>query len=264
MVLFVFEGVRPEENLFNSIDNLFLHIGSDKIVCTFHTNIYQLYKEIYGNDENVEDVDTVSALKSWLTKKGDNTLDSFESDSFSEIYLFFDYDPHAAQSNNLSIDELNDRVGKMLKLFDNETEHGKLYISYPMSEAFRHTQQLRDRDYYTYKCSWDECRDFKNKSAQFSYYKNMDFVSYDRCRTDEDKQTVRNNWKLLFAQNVAKANYICSSVNEIPQDKNTISQDKIFDGQLSKFIIPNSNISILSAFPLFMFEYLSADVLLSE
>ncbi len=259
MVLFVFEGVRPEENLFNSIDNLFLHIGSDKIVCTFHTNIYQLYKEIYGDDGDVEDVDTVSTLKSWLTTQGDRTLDEFESDSFSEIYLFFDYDPHAAQSNGLSMAKLNDRVGKMLKLFDNETEHGKLYVSYPMSEAFRYTKQLPDHDYYKYTCSWNDCRDFKDKSAQFSHYKNTDFVSYDRCKTDESKQSVRGNWKLLFAQNVAKANYICNSVNEIPQDKSTVSQDKIFNGQLTNFVIPSHDISILSAFPLFMFEYLHTD-----
>ncbi len=261
MVLFVFEGVRPEENLFNAIDNLFLRIGSEKIVCTFHTNIYKLYEEIYGNDENVDDVDTVATLKDWLLKKGDNTLVNYTSDSFSEIYLFFDYDPHAAQSNNLSIDVLNDHVRKMLELFNNETEHGKLFISYPMSEAFRYTKRLPDNGFYDYTCSLDECSDFKTNSAIFSYYKNTDFISYNRCKSDDDRIVVFNNWKLLFAQNVAKANYICSSNNKIPLSKNDISQDRIFNGQLKKYIIPKGVISILSAFPLFMFEYLPIDEL---
>ena len=255
MVLFVFEGKNPEDMLFGSMDSLFLHIGTQKIKCIFQTNIYQLYKEIYEQDENVDDIDTVSVLKEWLAKRGDPTIAGFDSGSFSEIYLFFDYDPHAALSIKLSLKELNGRVTQMLSLFNNETEHGKLYISYPMSEAFRYTKQLPDENYYTYTCPIGGCGTFKNDSSQFSYYKNTDFVSIDRCHNENDICEVRKNWKMLNNQNVAKANYICSSANVVPDRKEDVEQMKIFDRQLSKYI-PKQKIAILSAFPLFLFDYL--------
>ncbi|MEE0027846.1 MAG: hypothetical protein U0J70_09655 [Atopobiaceae bacterium] len=50
------------------------------------------------------------------------------------FYLFFDFDPH---QDNLTGDDASasEVVAKMLEVFDNETENGKLYISYPMVEA---------------------------------------------------------------------------------------------------------------------------------
>lgn len=55
-------------------------------------------------------------------------------DDFSEVYLFFDYDGH---QNNLGESDDSDALEQMLISFDNETENGKLYISYPMVEALR-------------------------------------------------------------------------------------------------------------------------------
>ena len=55
-------------------------------------------------------------------------------DDFSEVYLFFDYDAH---QTNLRKEDDADAVAQMLESFDNETENGKLYISYPMVEALR-------------------------------------------------------------------------------------------------------------------------------
>lgn len=256
MVLFVFEGVRPEWSLFDSIDNLFLHIGAEKMVCAFQTNIYRLYNEICSYGIDVNEIDTVSVLKGWLNTKKDKTLDKYDSDSFSEIYLFFDYDPHAAISNNLSLNELNRQVKDMLELFSNETEHGKLYVSYPMSEAIRYTRQLPDADFWKYTCPINECSDFKNKSAKFSFYKNSDFVLYSRCKTSEEVAVVRGNWQVLLNQHAFKANYICNSTNSMPLSKDEVSQIKIFTEQQKQYVDPQNVISILSAFPLFMFDYL--------
>ena len=59
-------------------------------------------------------------------------------------------------------------------------------------------------------------------------------------------------------QNVAKANYLCSGNLSMPESKEDISQRKIFAAQLQKFILPDDSVSILSAFPLFLFEYFPA------
>lgn len=53
---------------------------------------------------------------------------------FAEVFLFFDFDVHA---NNLREKNNLDALREMLGVFNNETELGKLYISYPMIEALR-------------------------------------------------------------------------------------------------------------------------------
>lgn len=58
-------------------------------------------------------------------------------EDFSEVYLFFDYDAH---QTNLGKAVNEDVIRQMLESFDNETENGKLYISYPMVEALRDYQ----------------------------------------------------------------------------------------------------------------------------
>ena len=55
------------------------------------------------------------------------------------------------QNSQLSLDEINRRVEEMLKLFDDETDNGKLYINYPMIESIRYT---RDK-YLKVRDNWD-------------------------------------------------------------------------------------------------------------
>lgn len=64
-----------------------------------------------------------------------------------------------------------------------------------------------------------------------------------------------SNWNAVNRQNVAKANYICTGVNGWPRSKDNVLQRKIFDGQLEKFISCGM-VSVLSAYPMFLFEYL--------
>ena len=45
-----------------------------------------------------------------------------------------------------------DCVPEMLNLFNNETENGKLYISYPMVEAFKHP--ISDINHQISKIEW--------------------------------------------------------------------------------------------------------------
>ena len=56
-------------------------------------------------------------------------------------------------------------------------------------------------------------------------------------------------------QNVVKANYLCNKQNDMPADKDSISQQAIFEAQLTQFIKPKEEVAILCAFPLFSFEY---------
>ena len=130
MILFVFEGVKREPDLFRTIQRLYFSNREEQIVCSYNNNIYQLYKDLQEYDG---DGDIVSLLMEKFASQKDNPLKDIDrSADISEIYLFFDYDFH---NRNLSLEEINRQVKEMLETFNNETEYGKLYIDYPMVES---------------------------------------------------------------------------------------------------------------------------------
>ncbi|ROW57287.1 hypothetical protein C3E80_21145, partial [Cronobacter malonaticus] len=74
-----------------------------------------------------------------LIKERNPELESFTRDMFSQVFLFFDYDGH---SNNAS----DEKIRKLLDFFDEETEKGRLYISYPMIESLKCISDLNNED----------------------------------------------------------------------------------------------------------------------
>ena len=91
-------------------------------------------------------------------------------------------------------------------------------------------------------------------ARDFSFYENLDFISNKR-NTEEDFQKALRNWEILKEQNTLKANYICNSFLGLPSSKSDVSQDKIFESQVSKYVLTKNEISILNSFPLFLYEY---------
>ena len=161
---------------------------------------------------------------------------------------------------------MNSQIEEMLDLFDDETDNGRLYINYPMVEAIRYTKTLPDSDYWTYVVSRKECTEssFKSIADTFSEYKSLDFLTLStrRAATEKEIQSRHDNWSILIAQNVSKANYLCSRKNEIPDDKGAVSQMSIFEAQ-KEYLISSESVSILSAFPLFLFDYFPNEKILA-
>jgi hypothetical protein len=253
MILCVFEGKKREPDIFRTLEYLFFPKGQT-IVCSFGNNIYELYRQLKSLGGGGD-------LVSILREKFENSPDSpFSPDTktsdFSEIFLFFDYD---FQNRNLTIEQMNRQISEMLELFNDETDNGQLYINYPMIEAIRYTKELPDSHFSEYCVSRTECqyKGFKDLTQLFSAYGSLDFIVFDFRKPPSEKKVsfVKQNWALLEQQNVVKANMICNGEPDIPADKSTISQKKIFESQLSQFILPKDEVAILSAFPLFNFNY---------
>lgn len=122
MILFVFEGFDREPYIYETIERLYFPRDNNNIICSFGNNIYNLYSELKQYDG---DGDIVALMKERLSDRGDFTLNGIRRTDISEVFLFFDYDFHHSQ---LSTEEFNARVEEMLKMFDNETNNGKLYI----------------------------------------------------------------------------------------------------------------------------------------
>ena len=250
MILFVFEGAEREPRVFRTLERLFFGQG-ERIVCSFGNNIYELYRQLQEFDG---DGDIVSILR----ENRADLPEGVKTSDFSEIYLFFDYD---FQNENLTLVEMNQRLREMLAVFDDETDNGKLYVSYPMVESLCYTRELPDEHFAEYTVSRCDCmeRSFKDIAREFSYYGSMDFIELpDAGHHKPGKREyarVKQNWIWLVHQHMVKANYMCTGVAEQPVDKDTVSQPRIFEAQCCMYLCDGEKIAVLNGFPLFLFEY---------
>ncbi|ATA75782.1 hypothetical protein [Capnocytophaga sp. H2931] len=220
-ILFVFEGKKTEPNIHEKLKQYFFDERT-VITCVFGTVIYSIYKDL----ETDGYLDTFSLLKNRI-----EDLKKYKKKDFSEIYLFFDCECHAT---NYSPEKLK----KLLSVFDNETESGKLYISYPMVEALKHYHSGKDFQKLTVHCS----QDYKREVNQYCEAKYIDFNQYDE-----------SIWKELIKHHLSKMNYIVADNYSYPSQ--IYSQIDIFNKQKEKFINKDDKVSVLSAFPIFIHDY---------
>ena len=245
MILFVFEGGSAEPKVFDSIGKLFLSDEDFRIVRCKH-DLPTLYSRLKANGDDL--FRTLPFEENRIEIPEGKRLDTL----FSQIFLFFDYD----FQNRMGLEKLNTILEEMLEFFDDETDNGKLYINYPMVESLKYTKDMPDADYYKYIATKDECANhlFKGNTERFAYAAAKAYRFIDLKQTNETKVTT--NWENLKAQNVAKANYIVSGNNAIPENKDDINQNAIFDAQKSKYVDVNESVSILNSFPIFIYDYL--------
>ena len=250
MILFVFEGAEREPRVFRTLERLFFGQG-ERIVCSFGNNIYELYRQLQEFDGDGDIVDI-------LRENHADLPEGVKTSDFSEIYLFFDYD---FQNENLTLEEMNQRLREMLAVFDDETDNGKLYVSYPMVESLCYTKELPDEHFVEYTVSRCDCRErsFKVIAQEFSYYGSMDFIELpDEGHHKPGKREyarVKQNWIWLVGQHVSKANYMCNGVAGRLMDKDAVAQPRIFEAQCEKYLCNEEKIAVLNGFPLFLFEY---------
>ena len=128
-VLFVLEGEQPEGNTLARLQRAFpeelADLSEDLVEYVYSSHIYGLYNKL-KEDDGFSDV--IEVLKELYPK--DEALQKTKREDISQVFLFFDLDIHK-QPIEKSCDQLNELV----QFFDNETENGKLFLSYPMAEA---------------------------------------------------------------------------------------------------------------------------------
>ena len=185
-IAIISEGEKTEKQIINNLENNFKNFSNKIIFLSYKANIYSLFKEI----EEDEDMDIISLLKEKQIKanKIRNDVENIDvsninSDDISQIYLFFDYDGH---TDNASDEE----IVKMLNKFDNETENGKLYISYPMVEALKHIKKDK-LDIYNYLVEAKTRINYKNFVSQNTDYENL-------------VNLTKGNWLFIISKNLKR------------------------------------------------------------
>lgn len=258
-IAFVIEGNKTEPQIIYNIKEYFFK-GLDvvPIILPNATNIYTLWEKIKEDDEETDIIEIVKeeALKqdqNQSMKKIDrmNKIDfrKMNRDEFSEVYLFFDYDGH---NDNLPKDKNpNDVLKSMLKTFDNETENGKMYISYPMVEAIK--------DYSIDTICHEQNKCFSNISIGRNYKKQVS----DYALINDFKRLDIIGWKFIIQKYINSCYCLLDIDYSLTKKEfvNRVTPTLIFDKQRHKYINRYGYIMVLSAFPEFLIDYFKEEVL---
>ncbi len=237
--LFVFEGERLEKLYFQSLESAFFDGQQSRILVSFKNDIYELYKQLNAEDD-LDPFDLIKELNPLA--KNIELLADLRRDQISQIYLFFDMEPRDQQFDP-------QKLLDMLALFDNETEQGKLFISYPMIEAIR---DINDHTEYLMRTA-------RLADCVGRYYKPLSAERGHPIYQDARKIN-KPLWQSLISANLQKANFLINgSCNQTP----VIDQQLIARAQLDQFL-PRGEISILAAFPIFLADYFGSKVLPHE
>ncbi len=244
--LFIFEGAKSEGKFVKTLEKYFLDQGI-AVKSIYDAEVYQLYKQLKADDFALDIVNLLKERK----KENRKSLKGYNRKSFAYIYLFFDYDAHSTLADDKKLVE-------MLSFFDNETENGMLYVSYPMVEALRHYKGLEDFRHLTVKCKRGNCPNIticqtKEECQQEPHYK--DFSAND-CwpqLTQVNKYDF-SIWKELIIAHLYKMNDLVNDSFSFPTSIS--SQLLIFTKQMKKYISQQCpHVAVLSAFPLFVLDY---------
>ena len=238
-IAIIYEGERTEKDLFQSISRYFFADRADIMIMTLPAagNLYMLWTRLQADDFETDVIGVLREMNNNLSER----LEGVDAGDFSEIYLFFDYDGH---HNNLPQRlEGKDALQEMLATFNNETELGKLYVSYPMVEAIKEIS-MDMQDYRTFYLPLDECENYKEKTGGISDYGDFRHIT-------------KEMWYIACNASRKRAAVIvtCKEEKDYPKFIENMSQEKIYDAQRNRFINFNRAIGILSSVPLFLIEY---------
>ncbi len=234
--LFIFEGEKAERLYFQSLERAFFEGQEGRLLASFRNDLYELYEQISA-DEDLDLFELVKELNPSSVE--DERIKSLRRDQVGQIYLFFDFEPNDEKF-------AGENLINMLGRFDNETEHGKLFISYPMVEAIR---DFRDIDEYLVKTvAISDCVGARYKQLSANRGSNA---------YQDAKKIDREGWQLLVEANLRKANLLTARTDILAPVGNQVSiaLAQLTDGS------PRDPLPVLSAFPIFLADYFGLGVL---
>lgn len=191
-VLVLVEGEKTDVKL---MQHLFEIYGIDKKhqIVSYNTNIYVLYNKMF-RDTDPESVDLLQLLKE---QEPDLIKKQIFDERYSDILLIFDLDPQDPQYTC-------DKIIEMAEYFVESSDMGKLYLNYPMVEAFYHMKNIPDEDYNSYIATMSELANKQYKARVQLENRNHD---YSKFATDKVECNI------IINQNINKARFIVSDAD---------------------------------------------------
>ena len=140
-ILFLVEGAKTDFSLMKKLLDIYSISDSYEII-SYNTNIYNLYQRMFFENDP-ESLDLLQVLKE---HEPDESKKRIFNRHYSDIILIFDLDPQDPLFSP-------EKILKMASFFNESSDHGKLYLNYPMVESFYHMKSIPDPDYDSYTVS---------------------------------------------------------------------------------------------------------------
>lgn len=134
-ILMIVEGAKTDVKLMTHLLDMY-GISRNHEIVSYNTNIYTLYREMFA-DGDPDSMDILQILKS---RESDQDKKKIFDEVYSDILLIFDLDPQAP-------DYSAEKINEMQQYFTESSDMGKLYLNYPMVEAFYHMEEIPDNKY---------------------------------------------------------------------------------------------------------------------
>ena len=215
-ILVLVEGAKTDVALMERLFSIY-QIDFKYEIVSYCTNIYTLYKEMF-EDNDPDDMDLLQLLKS---REPETLFD----ESYSDILLIFDLDLH-------DFGFTPEKIRHMAKYFVESSDVGKLYINYPMVEAFYHMTSIPDLNFNTYNATLNELSAGTYKARVNRENRNHDYRKF---------AATKEECNIVIRQNISKAWLVVGD----PEDDMPPSQAEILNTQLNS--IQNENrVAVLS------------------
>lgn len=225
-ILIIVEGAKTDLRLMQHLLNVY---GIDKRhkIISFNTNIYTLYNLMFA-DGDPDSLDLLQVLKE--RERDAETKKIFDA-VYSDILLIFDLDPQAP-------DYSAEKISTMLSYFTESSDMGKLYINYPMVEAFYHMKSIPDADYASRCISFDQLNSYKT-------IVNAENRNHDYTKFAVDK----SECNIVINQNIEKGILLAGNITDTLPDSTAILNKEI------ELLETENKISVLCTCSYYIAEY---------
>lgn len=199
-----------------------------------------------------EDIDIIDILKDISNNKNTseeelNNLQSYTKDYFSELYLLFDYDGHHPIRNKY--EDRDEILIQLLSYFNNETENGKLLLSYPMVEALKEG------------CTNHHCIHNNLCHIPIDAGKRYKKIVSHRCKVSQYSELSLEHWQQIVKGFVYKLSCLFQKEDiDYKYYRYNINSLSIFLRQMKHYINDFNEIMIISAFPQFIIDYFGENI----
>lgn len=203
-ILFLVEGAKTDVRLMQKLLSVYGFDQKYEIV-SYNTNIYTLYNEMF-RDNDPADLDLLQVLKE---HEKDTRKKPLFDQSYSDILLIFDLDPQDPLFTS-------DKIQRMTEYFVESSDMGKLYLNYPMVEAFYHMHDIPDAHFNEYFATQEELSNGTYKQRVNQENRNRNYTKF--AVTKEECNTV-------IQQNIEKARWLCNVPDGIPDEISILSAE---------------------------------------
>jgi len=212
-ILVLVEGEKTDYKLMESLFETY-EIEERHQLVPYGTNIHALYNSAFKG-KDIENIDIILHLRE---HEKDPIKKSLFDQRYSDIVLVFDLDPQDSSYSANAILEMSE-------YFIDSTDMGKLYINYPMIEAFYHVKSIPDLDYNSYICTLEDLKGHK-------YKKRVDQESVIKDR--KSIFTQKSSCNTIIRQNIEKARRVAGNPHSEVSGVHLPKQTDILNKQLEK------------------------------